>query len=133
MNGEDREASFKRVRSTAGTLLSMAASEENRMNEDRWTVGCSLVSGHIPDRRVRGKYRGDRQQGPDDTFWQPVKKGVDDARKVVELTGGKVSFSWLANYDNLGPDAANLVRTAVSQGVDGIVVANWVPDAMDAA
>ncbi|MBB3962889.1 sugar ABC transporter substrate-binding protein [Rhizobium metallidurans] len=70
---------------------------------------------------------------PDDTFWQPVKKGVDDARKVVELTGGKVSFLQLANYDNLGPDAANLVRTAVSQGVDGIVVANWVPDAMDAA
>jgi simple sugar transport system substrate-binding protein len=51
----------------------------------------------------------------------------------VELTGGKVSFLQVANYDNLGPDAANLVRTAVSQGVDGIVVANWVPDAMDAA
>ncbi|MFW2231929.1 sugar ABC transporter substrate-binding protein [Rhizobium leguminosarum] len=70
---------------------------------------------------------------PDDTFWQPVKKGVDDARKVVELTKGSVSFLQLANYDNLGPDAANMVRTAVSQGVDGIVVANWVPDAMDAA
>ncbi|PDS63052.1 sugar ABC transporter substrate-binding protein [Rhizobium anhuiense] len=70
---------------------------------------------------------------PDDTFWQPVKKGVDDARKVVELTNGSVSFLQLANYDNLGPDAANLIRTAVSQGVDGIVVANWVPDAMDAA
>lgn len=70
---------------------------------------------------------------PDDTFWQPVKKGVDDARKVVELTGGTVSFLQLVNYDNLGPDAANLVRTAVGQGVDGIVVADWVPDAMNAA
>jgi simple sugar transport system substrate-binding protein len=70
---------------------------------------------------------------PDDTFWQPVKKGVDDARKVVELTGGSVSFLQLVNYDNLGPDAANLIRTAVSQGVDGLVIANWVPDAMDSA
>ncbi len=70
---------------------------------------------------------------PDDTFWQPVKKGVDDARKVIELTDGKVSFLQVVNYDNLGPDAANLIRTAVSQGVDGLVVANWVPDAMDSA
>ncbi|NTE56430.1 sugar ABC transporter substrate-binding protein [Agrobacterium tumefaciens] len=70
---------------------------------------------------------------PDDTFWQPVKKGVDDARKVVELTGGKVSFLQLANYDNLGPDAASLIRTAVSQGVKGLVIADWVPDAEDAA
>lgn len=70
---------------------------------------------------------------PDDTFWQPVKWGVDDARKVVELTGGTVTFMQLANYDNLGPDAANLIRTAVSQGVDGIVIADWVPDAMNDA
>ncbi|WP_405049130.1 substrate-binding domain-containing protein [Rhizobium sp. NZLR3b] len=70
---------------------------------------------------------------PDDTFWQPVKKGVDDARTVVERTKGKVSFLQLANYDNLGPDAANLIRTAVSQGVHGMVIADWVPDAEDAA
>lgn len=70
---------------------------------------------------------------PDDTFWQPVKKGVDDVRKVVELTGGKVTFMQLANYDNLGPDAAQLIRTAVSQHVDGIVIADWVPDAMNGA
>lgn len=70
---------------------------------------------------------------PDDTFWQPVKKGVDDARLVVELTGGTVTFMQLTNYDNLGPDAANLIRTAVSQGADGIVIADWVPDAMNEA
>lgn len=69
----------------------------------------------------------------DDTFFQPVKKGVDDARVVVDLTGGTVNYLQLANYDNLGPDAANLIRTAVGQGVDGLVVADWVPDSMDVA
>lgn len=70
---------------------------------------------------------------PDDTFFQPVKKGVDDARAVVELTGGTVNYMQLVNYDNLGPDAANLIRTAVGQGADGIVIADWVPDSMDVA
>lgn len=70
---------------------------------------------------------------PDDTFWQPVKKGVDDVRHVVELTGGTVTFMQVANYDNLGPDAAQLIRTAVGQGVDGLVIADWVPDAMNPA
>ena len=70
---------------------------------------------------------------PDDTFFQPVKLGVDDARFVVEATGGTVTYLPLSNYDNLGPDAANLIRTAVGQGADGIVIANWVPDSMDAA
>ena len=70
---------------------------------------------------------------PDDTFFQPVKKGVDDARVVVELTGGTVNYMQLVNYDNLGPDAANLIRTAVGQGADGIVIADWVPDSMDVA
>ncbi|WP_152912335.1 substrate-binding domain-containing protein [Candidatus Rhodobacter oscarellae] len=70
---------------------------------------------------------------PDDTFFQPVKKGVDDARTVVELTGGTVNYMQLVNYDNLGPDAANLIRTAVGQGVDGLVIADWVPDSMDVA
>ena len=67
---------------------------------------------------------------PDDTFFQPVKRGADDARAVVELTGGTVNYMQLVNYDNLGPDAANLIRTAIGQGVDGLIVANWVPDSM---
>lgn len=69
----------------------------------------------------------------DDEFWNRIKKGVDDARLVVEKNGGQVSYLQLQTYDNLGPDAAQLVRTAISQGVEGIVVPNWVPEAEDEA
>lgn len=69
----------------------------------------------------------------DDEFWSRIKKGVDDARLVVEKNGGSVSYLQLQTYDNLGPDAAQLVRTAMSQGVTGIVVPDWVPEAEDEA
>jgi simple sugar transport system substrate-binding protein len=69
----------------------------------------------------------------DDEFWNRIKKGVDDARLVVEANGGTVNYLQLQTYDNLGPDAAQLVRTAISQGVDGIAVPNWVPEAEDEA
>ena len=65
----------------------------------------------------------------DDPFWSRVKRGADDAAKVVKAQGGSVT--WLApqNYDNLGPDAAKLIDTAVSQGADGVVGPDWVPEA----
>ena len=69
----------------------------------------------------------------DDAFWNKIKKGLDDARLIVEANGGKVTYLQLQTYDNLGPDAAQLVRTAMSQGVQGIVVPNWVPEAEDDA
>lgn len=69
----------------------------------------------------------------DDPFWSKVKKGADDAAKVVELTGGKVTWLGPQNYDNLGPDAANLIRTALSQNPSAIVGPDWVPEAMDEA
>lgn len=69
----------------------------------------------------------------DDPFFAKVKKGVDEAALIVEANGGSVSYLALQSYDNLGPDAAQLVRTAMSQGVDGIVVPNWVPEAEDDA
>ena len=69
----------------------------------------------------------------DDEFWNRIKKGVDDARSVVKANGGSVSYLQLQSYDNLGPDAAQLVRTAISQGVTGIVVPDWVPEAEDEA
>ena len=51
----------------------------------------------------------------------------------MKAQGGSVT--WLApkNYDNLGPDAAKLIDTAVSQGADGVVGPDWVPEAQDAA
>lgn len=68
-----------------------------------------------------------------DEFWNRIKKGVDDARPAVEANGGTVDYLQLQSYDNLGADAAQLVRTAISQGVDGLVVPNWVPEAQDEA
>ena len=69
----------------------------------------------------------------DDPFWSKVKKGADDAAKVVELTGGTVTWLGPQNYDNLGPDAADLIRTALSQNPSAVVGPDWVPEAMDEA
>ncbi len=69
----------------------------------------------------------------DDPFFAKVKKGIDDATMVVEAHGGTVTYLMLQNYDNIGGDAANLVRTAISQGASVIAVPNWVPDSQDEA
>ncbi len=69
----------------------------------------------------------------DDLFWNKIKKGMDDACLAVVANGGKCNYLQLQTYDNLGADAAQLVRTAISQGVDGIVIPNWVPEAEDPA
>ena len=69
----------------------------------------------------------------DDAFFAKVKKGIDDATLVVTAHGGTVNYLMLQNYDNIGGDAANLIRTAISQGASVIAVPNWVPDAQDEA
>ena len=69
----------------------------------------------------------------DDPFWAIVKKGFDDAALVVEAHGGSATYLQPQTYDNLGPDAANLVRTAMSQGATAIAVPDWVPEAQDEA
>ncbi|MFI7701542.1 sugar ABC transporter substrate-binding protein [Nonomuraea sp. NPDC049480] len=69
----------------------------------------------------------------DDPFWSTVKRGVDDAAKVVQAGGGKVTWLGPQNYDNLGPDAAKLVLSAKSQGATAIVGADWVPEAQNDA
>jgi simple sugar transport system substrate-binding protein len=69
----------------------------------------------------------------DDPFFAKVKKGIDDATMVVEARGGSVNYLMLQNYDNIGGDAANLVRTAISQGASVIAVPNWVPASQDEA
>ena len=70
---------------------------------------------------------------PDDPFWSIVKRGAEDAALVVEAQGGSVTWLGPQNYDNLGVDAAELIRQAIDQGVDGVVGPNWVPEAMDPA
>src|SRR5580693_5788654 len=69
----------------------------------------------------------------DDPFWSKVKKGADDAGLVAKATGGSVTWLGPQNYDNLGPDAAKLIRTALSQHPTAIVGPDWVPEAEDDA
>jgi simple sugar transport system substrate-binding protein len=69
----------------------------------------------------------------DDAFWNLIKKGLDDARPAVEANGGTVNYLRLVNYDNFAPDVVQLIRTAISQKVDGLVIPNWVPEAEDPA
>jgi simple sugar transport system substrate-binding protein len=69
----------------------------------------------------------------DDPFFAKVKKGIDDGALVVETHGGTVNYLMLQTYDNIGGDAANLIRTAISQGASVIAAPNWVPDTQDEA
>ncbi len=69
----------------------------------------------------------------DDPFFAKVKKGIDDAALVVKAHGGSVNYLQLQTYDNIGGDAANLVRTAISQKASVIAVPNWVPGSEDEA
>ena len=69
----------------------------------------------------------------DDAFWNKIKKGLDDARPGVEANGGSVNYLRLVNYDNFAPDVVQLIRTAISQKVDGLVIPDWVPEAEDPA
>ncbi len=70
---------------------------------------------------------------PDDPFWSIVKRGAEDAGKVVAAEGGSVTWLGPQNYDNLGVDAAELIRQAISQHADAIVGPDWAPEAMDPA
>lgn len=69
----------------------------------------------------------------DDAFWNLIKKGLDDATPGVVANGGSVNYLRLVNYDNFAPDVVGLIRTAISQKVDGLVIPNWVPEAEDPA
>jgi simple sugar transport system substrate-binding protein len=69
----------------------------------------------------------------DDAFWNIIKKGIDDATLAVEANGGTVNYLRLVNYDNFAPDVVQLIRTAISMEVDGLVIPNWVPEAEDPA
>jgi simple sugar transport system substrate-binding protein len=70
---------------------------------------------------------------PDDPFWSIVKRGAEDAGLVVKAQGGSVTWLGPQNYDNLGVDAAELIRQAIDQHADAIVGPDWVPEAMDPA
>ncbi len=69
----------------------------------------------------------------DDAFWNKIKKGLDDATPGIVANGGSVNYLRLQNYDNFAPDVVQLIRTAISMKVDGIVIPDWVPEAEDPA
>jgi simple sugar transport system substrate-binding protein len=69
----------------------------------------------------------------DDAFWNKIKKGLDDATPGIVANGGSVNYLRLANYDNFAPDVVALIRTAIAQKVDGLVIPDWVPEAEDPA
>ncbi|MFJ8112327.1 sugar ABC transporter substrate-binding protein [Streptomyces sp. NPDC096132] len=69
----------------------------------------------------------------DDPFWSAVKRGGEDAAKLVKAAGGSVTFLGPQNYDNLGPDAAKLTLTALSQNPSAIIGPDWVPENQDSA
>lgn len=68
-----------------------------------------------------------------DQFWNKIKKGVDDARLVVEANGGTVNYLRMQSYDNFAADAADIIRVAISQNPDGIAVPDWVYESQDPA
>jgi len=65
----------------------------------------------------------------EDGFFNLIKKGVDDAALMVEANGGTVNYMRTPNYDNFGPDLVTLINQAVAQGVAGIAIPVWVPEA----
>jgi simple sugar transport system substrate-binding protein len=69
----------------------------------------------------------------DDPFFAKIKKGIDDAALVVKAHGGSVNYLQLQTYDNIGGDAANLIRTAISQHASVIAAPDWVSDSEDEA
>lgn len=69
----------------------------------------------------------------DDTFFSSIKRGVDDATLAVKASGGKVTYLALQNYNNLGPDVAQLIKNALGQDPSAVLVPDWVPEAEDPA
>ena len=64
-----------------------------------------------------------------DSFWNVVKEGAEQAAMVVEANGGSLNILQTQNYDNYGADLATLIEQATAQGVDGIATVLPAPDA----
>jgi len=94
------------------------------------TVALSLGAGAVAAEGAKIFVVGGK---PDDPFWSIVKRGAEDAGIVAAAQGGSVTWLGPQNYDNLGVDAAELIRQAIDQGADAIVGPDWVPEAMDPA
>jgi simple sugar transport system substrate-binding protein len=69
----------------------------------------------------------------DDPFWSQVKSGAQAAGAAFAAKGASVTWLGPQNYNNLGPDAAQLLRTALSESPSAVVGPDWVPAAEDPA
>ena len=69
----------------------------------------------------------------DDPFWSQVKSGAQAAGAAFAAQGASVTWLGPQNYNNLGPDAAQLLRTALSESPSAVVGPDWVPAAEDPA
>ncbi|MDB6182255.1 substrate-binding domain-containing protein [Paracoccus fistulariae] len=90
-------------------------------------LACATVAGSVAS--VQAAEIAVIAGSANDEFFNRVKKGVDQAALVIEANGGKVTYLPTQNYDNFGPDLVGLINTAVGQGVDGIAIPIWVPEA----
>lgn len=102
---------MKRAKHFLATLLAVTAISSGTMAADIAVVGGSN----------------------DDAFWNIIKKGLDDATPGIVANGGSVNYLRLVNYDNFAPDVVQLIRTAISMEVDGLVIPDWVSEAEDPA
>jgi simple sugar transport system substrate-binding protein len=68
-----------------------------------------------------------------DPFWSQVKRGAQAAGAAFASQGASVTWLGPQNYNNLGPDAAQLLRTALSESPSAVVGPDWVPAAEDPA
>jgi simple sugar transport system substrate-binding protein len=68
-----------------------------------------------------------------DPFMSVIKHGADAAAKALEANGGSLHWLPLQNYNNIGPDLAQLMRTASSQHPAAVIAPDWVPTAENAA
>ncbi len=73
---------------------------------------------------------GGKADGP---FFAQAQKGIAAGALGATAHGGKVTYLQLQTYDNIGGDAANLVRTAIAQKATVIAVPDWVPGSEDEA
>ncbi|MEA5456757.1 sugar ABC transporter substrate-binding protein [Sinomonas sp. JGH33] len=117
----------RRVLAVAGVLAVLATSACSQSGNSSSSTSGAAAGGNGKAKIfvIGGK--------SDDPFWSKVKRGVDDAAKVVQAQGGSVTFLGPQNYDNLGPDAAKLIDSTLSQGATAVIAPDWVPDAEDAA
>ncbi len=130
--GPARKRKFARVLAVAAPALAAALV----------LAGCTPAGGNGNTNATSGSNAGSSSSdvnivviggASDDSFFSSVKRGIDDAAKVVEAHGGKVTYLALQNYNNIGPDAAQLAKNALGQKPSLVAIPDWVPDSENPA